>query len=82
MKRNVPAAIALEHLDAAGGELFSRSEHVGSLGVASEGDDGRVFEQQQHIADLSGLAQFDQPPLQAQTFAVVKHTELDDRNHR
>src|SRR4029077_12586527 len=82
MKRNVPAAIALKHLDAASRELLSRSEHIGSLGIASEGDDGRMFEQKQDVADLSSLAELDQLLLQAQTFAVVKYTELDDTNHR
>ena len=82
VKRNIPAAIALEHLDAASGQHFGRSEHVGSLGVASERDDRRVLEQQQHVADLSRLAQIDQRPLQTQTFAVVKRPELDNGNHR
>ena len=82
MKRNIPPAIALEHLDAASGQHLGRSEHVGSLGVASKGDDRRVFKQQQHIADPSQLPQFDQRPLQTQTFAVVKRTELDNGNHR
>jgi hypothetical protein len=40
-----------------------------------------VFEQQQGVADLSCLAQFDQPALKPQTFAVVKRTELDNGNH-
>ena len=81
MKRNIAAAIALEDLDAAGSKHLSRSEHVSSFGIASEGDDGRMFQQQQHVADLASLAQIDQLPLQAQPFAIVKHAELDDRNH-
>src|SRR5258707_3892481 len=81
MKRDIAAAIALEDLNAASGKLFGRSEHVDSLGIASEGDHWRVFEQKQHIAYLSRLAQFDQPLLQAEPFAVVEDTELDDRNH-
>jgi hypothetical protein len=40
-----------------------------------------VLEQQQHIADLSPLAQIDQPLLQAQTFGIVEGAELDDGNH-
>src|SRR5712671_5040114 len=81
MKRDIATAIALEHLNTASSELFGRNEHVGSLGVASQSNDGRVFEQKQHIAYLSRLAQFDQPLLQAQPFAVVKYAELGDRNH-
>jgi hypothetical protein len=82
MECNIPAAIALEHLNPASRQHFGRSEHVGSLGVASKRNDGRVLQQQEQIADLSSLAQFDQPPLQTQTFAVVKGTELDNGNHR
>src|SRR5882762_11180739 len=81
MKRDVPAAIALKDINAAGGELFSRCEHVGSLGIASEGDHRRVFEQKQDIADLSGLAQINQLLLQPNPFAIINLTELDDRNH-
>jgi hypothetical protein len=40
-----------------------------------------VFEQQQHIADLSGLAQIDQLPLQPQSIAVINLAELDDTDH-
>ena len=81
MKRDIAAAIALKDLNATGGELFSRCEHVGSLGIASEGDHRRVFEQKQDIADLSGLAQINQLLLQANPFAIIDLAELDDRNH-
>src|ERR1700686_2504629 len=81
MKSNIAAAIALEDLNAAGSKLFGRSEHVDSFRVASKRDDGRVLKQQQHVADLPRLAQFDELPLQAQTFAIVEYAELDDRNH-
>ena len=81
MKRNIAAAIALEQLDAASGKLVGRRKHIGNLGVAPESDDGSALEQQQHIADLSPLAQIDQPLLQAQTFGIVEGAELDDGNH-
>jgi hypothetical protein len=81
MKCNVAAAIALEDLDPARGEHFSRSQHIGRPGVASKGNDRRVFKQKQDIANLSRLAQFDQPTLQAQTLAVVDDAELDDGDH-
>jgi hypothetical protein len=41
-----------------------------------------VLKQQQHVANLSQLPQFDQRPLQTQTFAVVKGAELNNGNHR
>ena len=81
VKRNVSAAIALEHLDPASRQHFGRSQHIGGFSVTSKGNDGRVFQQQQHIADLSCLPQIDQLPLQAQTFGVVKHPELDNGDH-
>ncbi len=40
-----------------------------------------MFEQQQHVADLAGLAQIDQLPLQPKPFAIIKLAELDDGNH-
>ena len=81
VKRNIPAAIALEQLDPASRQHFGRSEHVGGFGVAAERDDGRVFEEQQHVAGLSRLAPIDQLPLQAQPLAIIKLPELNDRNH-
>src|ERR1700674_4664578 len=81
MKSKIPTPIALEDLNAAGSKHLSRSEHVSSFGVASKGDDGRMFEQKQDVANLPRLAQFDELPLQAQTFAIVEYAELDDRNH-
>lgn len=81
MKRNVPAPIALEDLDSTSCQHFGRSKHVGSLGVASQSNDGRVFEEQEYIADLFCLAQFNQLPLQPKPFAITDLTELDDGNH-
>jgi hypothetical protein len=81
MKRDIATAITLKDLNAAGSELFSRSQHIGRLGVASERDHRRVFEQKQDIADLSRLAQINQLLLQANPFAIINLTELDDRNH-
>jgi hypothetical protein len=56
MKRNVAAAITLEHLDAASRKRIGRSEHIGSFGIAPESDDGRMFQQKQRVADLTGFA--------------------------
>src|SRR6266853_5603702 len=81
MKSNIAAAIALEDLNAASGQLFGRSEHMSSLGIASKGNDGRMFQQQQHVVDLSSLAQINQPLLQPNPVAIINLAELDDRNH-
>ena len=80
MKGDIPAAIALVHLDPASRQRIGGSEHMDRLGVTSQRNDGRMFQQQQHVADLPSLAQIDQFPLQAQPFAIFKLPELDDRN--
>src|ERR1700691_5655932 len=54
---------------------------MSGFGIASQSNDRRVFQQQQHIANLARLAQIDQLSLQAQTFAIINLPELDDRNH-
>ena len=51
------------------------------MGIASQRDDGRVFEQQQHVANLLCFAQLNQFLLQAQAFGVGESPELDDGNH-
>ena len=53
MKRNVAPAVALENLHTASRQCFGRSEHVSRLRVASEGNDGRVLEEEESVADLS-----------------------------
>jgi len=49
---------------------------IGGFCVASEGDHGRVFQQEQDIADLSGFAQVDELLLQAEAFGVADGSEL------
>jgi len=39
-----------------------------------------MFEQQEHVADLACFTQFEELPLEAQAFAIVKHPELDYGN--
>ena len=50
--------------------------------VAAESDDGRMFEQQQDIADAVFLAQFDEALLQAQAGGVIERAELEDGDHK
>jgi hypothetical protein len=82
MKRNVAPAIALENLHPASRQGFGRSEHVSSLSVASKGNDGRVLEEEEGVADLSRFAMFDQTLLEPQPFAIFDNTKLDNGNHR
>lgn len=75
---DVSTAIAFEDLDAALGKEFRRGDHVCCFGIAAERDHGRVFEQEQHVADLLFFSQRDQLLLQAQAGGVVNGPELDD----
>src|ERR1700737_54138 len=48
----VAAAVAFEKLHSALGEEFTQSDYVSGFRVAAQGDDRRVFEQEQDVADL------------------------------
>ena len=82
VESDVAAAITLENFHAALGQQFGRGDDVFLLGVAAESDDGRMFEQQQNIADAAFFAQFDQPLLQAQASGVVERAELEDGDQK
>jgi len=75
---DVAATIALEELDTALLQEFGRGDNVGGLGVAAESDDGRVFEQEQDVADFAVFAQGDELLLQSKAGGVVDGAELDD----
>jgi hypothetical protein len=81
MKRHIPPAIAFKELDSMRGERFHRGQYIGGFRVSAKRDYRRMLEQQQHITNLAGLAQIDQPPLQAKPFAIINLSELDDGNH-
>jgi len=78
VKCNVTTAIALEDFDAALGKEFRGSDHVCGFGVAAQRDHGRVFEQEEYVANLFFLAQSDELLLQAEPCGVVNAAELDD----
>ncbi len=80
VESNVSAAIAFVKLYAALGQEFGRCNHIGSLRIAPESNDGGVLQQQQHIADLLRFSQLNQLLLQAQTGGVVNGAELDERD--
>ncbi len=66
---DVAAAVDLVEGDAARGRATRRRREVGAVGVAAEGEHGRVLEQQQHVADAALRAQRDQFFLQAKASA-------------
>jgi hypothetical protein len=82
VESDVAAAVAFEELNAALGEEFARGDNVNSFRIAAEADDGRVFEQEQDVADSFFLAQGDELLLQAKAGRVVNGAELNDGDQR
>ena len=63
---DVATAVTFEEFDAAAVELLGRGKNVGDLGIAAEGDDRGVFEQEEDVADLSLFTEVYEFLLQAQ----------------
>ena len=80
VKRNVPATVAFEKLDATISQEFGGSDHIRCLRVTSERDDGFMLKQNQEVTDFIFFAQGDQLLLQTKCSAVVDGSELDDRD--
>ena len=59
VKGDVAAAIDFVEGDSAADEQFIGSENVGSVGVAAEGEDRRVLEEQKRVVDATVEAQRD-----------------------
>jgi hypothetical protein len=80
VKRDIAAAAALEQRDSFRGEPFGRVENVRAVmaRLRAEGDDGRMFEEQELIGDPSLLALFDQRVLQIERRLVFDGTEPAD----
>ena len=78
---DVAAAIDFVKRDAAAGQELIGSENVGAVGVAAQGEHGRMLEEQQDVADAALLAQLNQLRLQAQSFGVVDAAEIEVLNH-
>ena len=79
---DVAAAIDLVKRDAALGEQFVGGEDVGAVGVAAEGQDRRMLEQEQHIFDAALVAQVGDLCLEAQRLVVSHAPEIEVLNHR
>ena len=62
-------------------KTLRRSHNVLLLGIAPEGDDRRMFEQEQRVVDNLALAQIDQRLLQIQGGVVVDVAEMEDLDH-
>ena len=81
MKRDVPAAIAFENLNPARRQRLGRSQHIRRLRIPAQRNHRRMFQQQEHVADLPGFAQLDEFFLKTQAVGISKLPELDNRNH-
>ena len=53
-------------------------EDVGAGGVAAEGEDGRVLEEEERVADFAGLARGDDALLDGEAFGVGDAAELEE----
>ena len=78
MECNVATSIALEKLDAFSLQEVRRSQQVFPARIATEGDDGRMFEKKQNVGNVSALAEFCKGLLQAQSCTVVNGAEMED----
>ena len=66
---DVPAAVDLVDFHSSASEQFVASQDVLSLRISAEGEDWRMFEQQQSIADALLMTQLDELPLESQASA-------------
>ena len=62
--RDLPAALGPLDRDAASGEFIVAREDVGRVGVAAQGQDGRMLQEQELVPDRAGHALVDEPLLE------------------
>ena len=74
---DVAAAIDFMQGDAFAGEELIRGEDVGAAGVAAEGEDGRVLEENEGIGDHAGFACGDEALLEGEGLRVRDAAEGD-----
>jgi hypothetical protein len=59
VKSYIAPPITLDYFHAAFGQLPGRGDHIRGPGIASEGDDGKVLENQKNVADAIFFTQLD-----------------------
>ena len=77
---DVAATINLVDLNAFFYEKLIGCEDVGAGGVATEGEDGRVLEEEQGVTDLLRFASRDYLGLDAEAFGVGDAAELEEED--
>jgi len=75
---DVAASVDLVDFGSAAGEEFVAGEDVGAGGVAAEGEDGWMLEEEERVADGSGFARGYDFGLDAQAFGVGDAAELEE----
>src|SRR5947207_7113570 len=78
VESDIAAAVAFENLNATRSEFLSGGAQVGGAGVASQGDNRGMLEQQQCIGDAVLFAQLDERVLQLERGFVIDEAELED----
>ena len=78
---HVAAAVDLVEGNAAALEQLVRRQNVGTVGVAAQGEHGRMLQQQEHVGDAILLAEIDELGLQAQGLGVVDAAEIEVLDH-
>lgn len=75
---DISAAIDLVYLDALCGEEFITREDIGAGGVAAEGKDGGMLQQDERVSDALCLARGDDLVHDADAFCVGDAAELEE----
>lgn len=78
---NVAAAVDFVKSDAAAGEEFIGREDVGAAGVATECQNGRMFEQEKSVVDVACEAHGRDFRLNAESFVVGYAAEVEVLDH-
>ena len=68
---HISATIALINLDPFALQMSRRGEDVAAIGVSAQRDHGRMFQQQENIRDLAGVAQVYESTLELKSGSVV-----------
>ncbi len=75
---DISAAVDLVDLGAAAGQQFVAGKNVGAGCIATQGEHGRVFQQDERIANGAGFPRSDNFSLYPQTFCVGDAAELKE----
>ncbi len=78
---DVAAAVDFVEGDAAAGQELVGGQDVGAVGVAAEGENGRVLEKEQDVVDAALEAELDQLRLETKSLIVGNATEIEVLDH-